>query len=111
MGYLIIPTMNAQTYGNFSQTVSLDGIDYQLQYKYNDRESFWYFNLLDTEDNPIKTGIKIVSNWPFLRNVVNTTRPGGELIGVDTRQPPLDPGFDDLGFAVKMGYIEEDELA
>lgn len=110
MGYLIIPTTNAQTYGNFSQTVSLDGIDYQLLYKYNDREGFWYFDLLDTEDNPIKTGIKIVSNWPFLRNLKQAPRPSGELLAVDTRQPPLDPEFDDLGFDVKMGYIEQDSL-
>jgi hypothetical protein len=110
MGYLIIPTDNAQALGAFPQTISLEGVDYQFNFYFNDRESFWYFDLLDTEDNPIKTGIKFVSNWPFLRLLRVAPRPPGALFSVDTRTPAQEPGFNDLGVNVLMGYIEQESL-
>ena len=98
---------DAQTLGNFYYTVSLDGVNYQLVFKYNGREDFWYFDILDTEDNPIRSGIKVVSNWPLLRLMKNEPRPPGELMGIDTRDIALDPHLEEFGVEVVFGYIEE----
>jgi hypothetical protein len=111
MGYLIIPLEeDPQEEGTWIQNVSLEGVDYQLGFGFNDREGFWYMDLLDTEDNPIVYGIKLVSNVPLLRSLRVAPRPPGELMIVDTRTPARDPGFDDLGVNVFLGYIESDSL-
>lgn len=107
MAILVSPTPNAQTYGNFKRTVALDGVNYQYQFIENSREDFWYLNILDTEDNPIRTGIKIVSNWPLIRLMRNTPRPPGEVITIDTRAIADDPSIDEFGIDVLLGYAEE----
>lgn len=106
MAVLQIKTPNAQALGTFNRTVSLEGINYQFQFYENTREGFWYFNFLDTEGNPIRTSIKIVSNWAFLRTLRTTPRPPGDIISIDTRNIKLDPGIDEFGIDVILGYIE-----
>ncbi len=106
-----IPLTNAATLGAFILRVDLDGIDYQLQFQFNSREGFWYYNLLDAERNILRAGIKVVSNFPMLRlyrDVEN--RPAGELISIDTRISPQDPGLADLNVSSIFSYADADEL-
>jgi len=110
MAIIITPIKDATTLGNFSRIVALDGVNYKLTFNYNSRDDYWYFSISDTEDNPIKSGYRLVSSWAQLHTLRNTPRPPGEIITIDTRSTPLDPGFEDLGTNVLIGYVEEDSL-
>jgi len=111
MAVYIIPIANASTDQAFYFTVDLDGEDYRFDFQYNDREGFWYFDILDSEGTHVKSGIKVVSNFPVLRLLAERTQPPGMISFVDTRELPADPGEEDLGVNVELSYMDEAELA
>lgn len=87
-----------------SLRVPLDGVDYIIRLHYHEREDRWYLDLLTAENAEIVCGIKLVSNWPLLRRLVDTRRPPGNLIAM--RAVGDEPtGFSDLGRSVVLGYI------
>ncbi len=106
MAITTTPLENAAELGNFQVNAVYDGVTYQLDFKYNDREDAWYVDLSDIDGNSIRGGVKVVSNWPLLRLVQQIPRPAGEIITIDTRDIPLDPNLDDLGTHVLFGYAD-----
>ena len=105
----IISVEEAKTLGAFYFTVSLDGKTYQFNFQFNDREGNWYFDLVDTDGNHIRDGVKVVVNWPFLEIATSILKPAGELLCLDTRQVTEDPGLENLGidsFLVYEGLTE-----
>jgi len=110
MATLIIPLEDAADLGNFSITVDLDGVDYQFDFAYNGREDAWYFDLLDVVGNYLRSGVKVVANWPLLWRYVSEDRPAGEIVSLDTRDTPLDPALADLGLNVLFGYEQEESV-
>lgn len=106
MALLVIPIENAGTDGAFYFTSPLDGKNYQASFQYNDREGFWYFDLLDDEGTAIRSGIKVVSNYPIIRLCKSTDRPPGDLMFLDTRVEPADAGLEELGEEVVFAYEE-----
>jgi hypothetical protein len=96
--------------GAFNYIVDLDGTDFRLDFQFNSREGFWYFNLLDIDGNIIRSSLKVVSNFPLLRLFVDRTRPLGELISIDTRYYPSDPGLEDLNVTSVFGYADEESV-
>jgi len=100
----IIPITDAGTLGAFYFVVELDGTDFQCSFQFNSREGFWYMNLFDTAGNRIRSGLKVVINWPTIRLDRSEDRPLGEILFLDTRDVPSDPGLDELGEDVVMGY-------
>jgi len=110
MSLLTIPTSNASTDGNFYMVITLDGAEYQLYFKYNAREDFWYLDVNDTDGNPIRLGMKLVVNFPVMRTCQLQTRPPGEIIVLDTIEPVEDPGLNDLDENVTMVYEEQSSL-
>lgn len=110
MSVFTIPLEDAAEDGNLQATVDLDGSDYKLDYQYNSREGFWYCSLLDSAGNHLRSGIKIVSNFPLLRLMMSRTRPPGELMCMDTRIEPDDPGLEDLDVNAEFGYVDQAEI-
>ena len=109
MAMHVIPMADAAELGAFYFTVELEGKDYQFNFQYNARDGFWYFDVLDTEGNQIRSGVRVVANFPLTRLAVMTTSPPGELLCIDTRSDPSDPGLADLGVDVEFVYVEEDQ--
>lgn len=110
MGLKTISTPNASADGNFYFVVELDGIEYQLYFKYNEREDAWYLDVSDTKGNAIRSGMKMVVNFPFMRTCMVSERPPGEFIALDTLTPPKDPGLADMDDRVVLVYEEEATL-
>ena len=55
--------------------------------------------------------IALVTARRLLRGVVDTRRPAGELVVVDTQwRNDLDPGFSDLGSRFVLVYFDPGEL-
>jgi len=101
---------DAKSLGTFRTVVSLDGVDYQLQFLYNSREDSWYMDITDIEDNPIRSGVKIVINWPLLKTLMGKPRPAGELVCVNATQGALDPTLDDFGLNAVFGYVPGEDV-
>lgn len=105
MSTLTFPISNAGEDGAFLFSATLDGVDYQLSFQFNTRSGFWYFDLLDIDGNPIRTGIKCVVNFPVVRLCKELDRPAGEIILLNTTHDN-DPGLADLGGETVFAYEE-----
>ncbi|MCP4570675.1 MAG: hypothetical protein GY841_24080 [FCB group bacterium] len=111
----VIPIVNAAEDGVFSQSVTMDGVEFILDFYWSDRAGFWYFDLLDANEDLIKAGIKLVTNQQLIWRVSDPRRPAGEIIALDTREtdiiPAQDPGLTDLGTNIELIYIDSDDVS
>lgn len=110
MSVYTIPLEDAAELGNLQLTVDLDGSDYQIAVQYNSREGFWYLSVLDSAGNSLRSGLKIVIGIPLLRLMMQRTRPPGELMCLNTRANPDDPGLNDLNANAELGYVDQAEI-
>ena len=104
-----IPIENAAE-GNLNFTVDLDGVEYELYFKYNRRDGRWYLDIIALDGTSIRQGIKITANTLLIRYCMDEGRPLGELFCVDTRNSPTDPSLEDLGINASLMYIEQSSL-
>ncbi len=90
------------------QRTRLDGREYVLAFRWSQREAQWYLDLRDAEGELLAGPIKLVVHWPLLesRRGARPEMPPGELMLVDGRQTPADPGLDELGDVVQLLYRE-----
>lgn len=75
--FFVIPSTQD---GLQSETITLDGETFTIQISYNNRDTYWYLDLLDSAGEIIRTGIKMVQSWPLLLSLVTAARPDGELL-------------------------------
>lgn len=108
MAVTTIPT--STTDANYIFTIPLNGSEYQLSFKYNDRDNAWYFNILDTNDVILRAGIKVVNEWPLLRLWKEEIKPAGEMIPVNQGNVAAPPTLNQLGAEVILTYLDEDEI-
>lgn len=96
----------------FLHRQELDGANYLLDYKYNQRADCFYLELLDEVGEHLLGPIKIVSNYPLLglRRYVNGLPPG-DLFAIDTQQKITVPGMGVFGKGVGFYYFSASELA
>lgn len=109
MAILNIPIDNDSRNGAFYFTVDLEGATYQFNFQYNSREAFWYFDLL-RDGEQIRSGVKVVANFPSLLRCVDLLAPPGQMAFIDSRPIPGQPTFDELGKDVLLTYCELSSL-
>lgn len=80
----------------YTQIVQLDGVPFLMTFRWNQRLGVWYFDLATAEGDPIYSGIKLVTGWNLLRNVVDDRRPAGWLAVVTQTADDSPPGLEDL---------------
>jgi hypothetical protein len=95
----------------YTQRTTLDGREYAFEFRWNDRDGAWYMHIADSDGQHIRSGIRIVLNWPLLRRVTDPRTPPGSIVAIDTSKQDLAPGLDDLGARVKLLYLDAAELA
>lgn len=95
---------------HFDMQVTLDGVIYTLEFRWNRREGFWYMSLLHEDGTPLVLSMKFVIDHPFACRCRDSRRPPGALIAVDTSTQHRDPGLSDLGSRVLLVYFEKSEL-
>lgn len=75
---------------------TLDGVAYRLRFKFNSRDEAWYLDILDTDDNVLRSSLRIVSDFPLLRTWQSENRPSGELLAFDTTNETDVAGLEQL---------------
>ena len=105
MAVVIIPTRG--DIGAYFFKVELDGVLYRFAFQHNDRERRWYMDLKTGDGAPIRSGIKLVANFPLLRMLSAVNRPPGEILVLNTRNDD-DPDLAGLGNLVQLAYVGAD---
>jgi hypothetical protein len=102
----VIPTANDPFY---RQVTALSGIDYQLEFAYNQREDCWYMTIGDNEGNVMFQGLKLVVGWPIFAGLRHANLPPGQLVVISNTISDDTPGLDDLapGARCELCYITE----
>jgi hypothetical protein len=95
----------------YTQRTTLDGREYFFEFRWNDRDGAWYMHLADDQEQHIRSGIRIVCNWPLLRRITDPRKPPGSIMAIDTEGSDQTPGLHDLGARVKLFYLDAAELA
>jgi len=103
-----LPTSTILPY--YENEVELDGVEYRLEYRYNDRDDAWYLTIRDAEDTLLRAGIRIVNSWQLLRLWAEATRPAGEIVSVNQGKVEAPPTLQQLGAEVVLNYLDEAEV-
>lgn len=102
---LRIPLLNSTTDQTLDLTISNN--PYTLRVLWNDRFEYFSLSILDLNQEPILTNVKMVKNYPLIGQFKNTRLPRGEFYFIDERQRLGDrPGYDDLGVNYNLYYVE-----
>jgi len=81
MAFFDLPTSITEAFYEFE--VSLDGVAFRLEFKFNERSEAWYMTIFDTANNVLRAGVKIVNEFPFLRTWQDVEkRPVGTMFTV-----------------------------
>lgn len=97
---------------SYRQRTVLDGREYILVLRWSMREERWYLDMRDADGNLLVGSVKLVVGFPLLyrfRGVAGL--PSGDLVVVDPRPSPVDPGLDDLGDVAQLCYLDAAEFA
>ena len=81
----------------YTMTVPLDGTDYLFEFRFNQREACWYFDISLTDGTLLVAGVKVVCHRPLLRRFADTRLPKGILIAASNSEDTDPPGIDELG--------------
>lgn len=106
---LKIPFSN--TFSNFSEDITLEGVPYKLEFTYNTRSTQWLMSVLDIDSTALINGIPLVLNFNLLTQYPGRDLPPGEFYVIDTTQKEETVTRDNIGPVLSLIYIPEDELA
>lgn len=89
--------------------VTLAGVQYLLDMRWNARDAAHYMDILDETGDPIRTGIKVVLGTFLGQRSVDRQAPYGLLVAVDTSGQGVDAGIDDMGARVVVKFYGADD--
>lgn len=104
-----LPTSTTLPYYEFE--IELDGVEFKLEFRFNDRDSSWYMTIKDTDDVVLRAGIRVVLEWALLRLWAEATRPEGEIVSVNQGEVLAPPTLNQLGAEVVLTYLDSAEVA
>ena len=108
MAYLNIPLSSVDP--SFSRRFQLDDATFVLSFDWSEVAGYWFLSVADLDGVELASGIKVVTQWPLLRQHQDvTTFPKGDLIFVDPGEGGP-PGRNELGERVTLVYVEEESL-
>jgi len=108
MSVLRVPTFETPFY---SQTTALDGVNYRLRFKYNQREDCWYLSIGTTDGIDLVNGVKLVVGIPLLRLFPDERLPPGDLMVYSDGTSDGPPGLLELGAGKRceLWYFDRSE--
>ena len=100
------PNVVIPTYADpfYSERVTLDGVVYNLHFRWHTREGRWYFSIHDVEDTPLLVSIKLLTDWPIAVYQKARGLPPGTLIVSSTNADKSPPRLDDFGIGKRCEF-------
>ena len=89
----------------YTMTVTLDGSDYVLGFRYNQREDAWYFDISLTDGTLLVAGVKVICNRPLLRRFADVRLPLGHLVAFSSGTDASPPGLAELGVDKRVTLV------
>lgn len=80
--------------------------EFRFRFYFNRRDQHWYFDIQNPDGTQLRSGIKVVADFPLLKTWAEQTRPIGELLAIDAASD-VDPGIDELGGRTLLVYDDE----
>lgn len=100
---------------NYVMRTTLDGVAYQLTFRYSERETCYYVDLALDDGTPLVGGFKVVCNISLWRNQrYNPQVPQGSMVALNVTNSSDDPpdiGELGIGRRVQLTYFTPGELA
>ncbi len=96
----------------WTQITTLDGTDYLLRFRYNEREACYYLQIQLPDLTVLAQGIKLVSNFRLLQSYPDPRIPRGELYCMATGNDDSPAAFGELGIGrrVELTYQSQAEM-
>lgn len=85
-------------------TISLASVTYTLTVKWNDEANVWVLDIADANNNPILTGIPLVTGTDLLGQFAYLNF-GGKLIAQTDYNLTLPPSYTDLGSTGHLYFV------
>ena len=92
-------------------STTLDGTQHVFDVHWNGRDGAWYFDVLTTDGEIIRAGVKVVLGAWLGRHSVDPRYPLGVLVADDQSGERRDAGLDDLGARVIVQFLTFGEVA
>lgn len=108
MAQIKIPTRN--DFPSYSQRIELEGVIYNLSFRFNERMNRWIMDIQDQEENDILIGIVMLTSVPLLQQYIKEGLPPGDFILLHRDGTDTNAGRFDLGDAVQLFYAESGDL-
>jgi hypothetical protein len=94
---------------SYQLAVNILATEYILDVRWNERDSAWFFDLLDENSNQIVSGNKIILGG-LLAKTASDKGPRGVFIAKDTSGNGQEAGLDDLGTRVIVRFYTPEEI-
>lgn len=91
---------------NYTQVVELNGVNYSMNFRWNDRAAAWFLTLSDAAGNVLVGGQKLTVDWIQFQTNLDPRLPLGRLALVDTTQAGIEATADNFGTDVVLLYVE-----
>lgn len=108
----IVPTFQT-TSARYILEAELATEVFRLRFTWNQRESSWYMDILDIDDNNIMLGVKLVANYQLLLQYKAMAElPKGDFIMMDLESSPQTGPvtFDNYGTRYQLIFFSNEEL-
>lgn len=105
MTALYVPTSADPFY---SQITDFDGIDFLLEFRYNQREDAWYFDISLADETKLVSGIKVEIGVDLLKRYADVRLPIGTLLAVESGNDDSTPGLLELGIGSRVTLVYVD---
>lgn len=94
----------------------LGGHQVRFDFRWNERDAAWYFDVYDENEAPIIHGVKVVLGVPLGRRCTHPLFKNGVIVARERSRTKREPGLDDLGnrrdgARVNLIYFSSQEMA
>lgn len=91
-------------------SVELDGNPYILRVLWNERFGYFTLSIMEANESPLLTNVKMVKNYPLIGRFKNELLPFGDLYFIQEKGSAARPGYSDLGVTFGLYYYEADAV-
>jgi hypothetical protein len=102
----VLPTPAAPWPYKWTASYTLEGVNYQLQFNWNDRDGFWYLSVGAPDLSTQAQGIALRLGTDKLEHFKYADVPPGRLDVVDTSGRFVEPTRADMGARVLLYYTD-----